>query len=548
MTSSISSTGQDKAHDGREVEWQLASDDLGSVRRWLADHGKIDGLIVEPRSTLQIHDTYLDTEDWRIHRAGFALRIRSESGKSHATLKSLHSASATVADRRELSQALGNPHSDSIRKSPGPVGTRVLAVSGTHALVPLFEVRTSRQRFSIHREDEQQPLGEIDLDETVISRPHGEPRTSMQRVEVEALTAAHEPLQLLVDTLRSNCALEAAPDSKFSRGLESVGLAPAPAPEFAPTVVDASMPMVEVALANLRRYWSGWHFHEPGARLGDDPEALHELRVTGRRLEAILRQFRSSLPVPLLRIRPVLKKVLRALGAVRDLDVALSELAKFRRKLPDADHAGIEPFGQYLIAERTRARTRMFAVLDSASVRKAFQKLTLLLTTPSTRAAGSPAELALNAAPESIRRRYRKVRKSAARLTPDSPLEAYHAVRSHVKKLRYILEAVAVIYGKPADDMLRALHRWQEKLGVQQDAAVGSRRLTVLASAPPKGIPPETLFMMGRLAEHYAADAARARKVYPRAFRKVRGRWKKLRTNFSEPALPDAPPLADAAP
>src|SRR5580658_10111835 len=82
--------------DGREVEWQLASTDLGSVRRWLADHGSVDGLILEPRSTLQIFDTYLDTDDWRFHRAGFALRIRSESGKSEATLKSLHSAGTEV--------------------------------------------------------------------------------------------------------------------------------------------------------------------------------------------------------------------------------------------------------------------------------------------------------------------------------------------------------------------------------------------------------------------------------------------------------------------
>src|ERR1700730_2196217 len=82
----------DRSHkDGREVEWQLASTDLASVRRWLDDHGTIDGLVLEPQSTLQIFDTYFDTDDWRIYRAGFALRIRSEAGKAEATLKSLRS-------------------------------------------------------------------------------------------------------------------------------------------------------------------------------------------------------------------------------------------------------------------------------------------------------------------------------------------------------------------------------------------------------------------------------------------------------------------------
>src|SRR5271165_420468 len=188
MSSSTHAAEKRDQYDGREVEWQLASTDLGSVRRWLADHGTIDGLVLEPRPTLNIFDTYLDTHDWRIHRAGFALRIRSGSGKSEATLKSLYSASAEVADRRELSETLANRQSESIRQSTGPVGTRVHAVSGTHALRPLFQVHTSRQRFAIRREDEAQQLGEIALDETVISRPNGEPQMSIQRVEVEALT------------------------------------------------------------------------------------------------------------------------------------------------------------------------------------------------------------------------------------------------------------------------------------------------------------------------------------------------------------------------
>jgi CHAD domain-containing protein len=534
--------------DGREVEWQLASTDLGSVRRWLADHGTIDGLVLEPRSTLQLFDTYLDTDDWRIHRAGFALRIRSESGKSEATLKSLHSASAEVADRRELSEALENAESESIRQSIGPVGTRVHAVSGAHALLPLFEVRTSRQRFAIRREDEAQQLGEIALDETVISRPHGEPQASMQRVEVEALTEAHEPLQSLVKALRSDCALEAASDTKYSHGLKSVGLAPGPAPEFAPTAVDSSMAIVDVALANLRRYLSAWHLHEPGARLGDNPEELHDLRIAGRRLDAILRQFRSSLPASFLRIRPTLKKILRALGDARDLDVALGELETFSRELPESDRESVEPLKQHLVSERVRARARMLSVLDSVSVQENLQKLTALLAAPSVASQQSSPELALNAAPALIRRRYRKVRKGANLLTADSSMEAYHAVRGLVKKFRYTLEAVAVIYGKPADEMLRTLRRWQEKLGVQQDAAIAIRRLKALASAPPKGIPPETLFLMGRLAEHYASAAVRARKLYTKGYRKVRGRWKRLRMKFEDSAVNDAPKLADFAP
>jgi triphosphatase len=538
--------------DGREVEWQLAATDLGIVRQWLAEHGTIDGLVLEPRSTLQIVDTYLDTDDWRIHRAGFALRVRSEAGKSEATLKSLHSAHRGVADRRELTETLENSQSESIGKLTGQVGTPVQAVTGEHALRPLFEVRTTRQRHSIRKEDQAQPLGEIALDDTVIARSHGKPETHMQRVEVELLGEDREPLESLVKSLRAGCGLGAASDSKYSQGLKAAGLVPAPAPTFAPTEVHGSMPMVEVAQANLRRYLCVWHAHEFAARLGDDPEELHDLRVAARRLDGILRQFKSSLPAAFLRIRPVIKKVLRTLGDVRDLDLALRELEIFSRALPDSDRAGVEPLKRHFMSERGRARARMLSVLDAVSVHSGLQKLASLLAAAPTAApaAGqqSTGELALNAAPDMIRLRCRKLRKRADKLRSDSSTEAYHEVRGRVKKLRCALEAVAVIYGKPADEMLRALRRWQETLGVQQDAAVASRRLGGLAAARPKDIPPETLFVMGRLAEHYASAAAQARNRNAKAYRKVRRRWRRLRSRFKRLAIHDTPALADSVP
>jgi CHAD domain-containing protein len=114
--------------------------------------------------------------------------------------------------------------------------------------------------------------------------------------------------------------------------------------------------------------------------------------------------------------------------------------------------------------------------------------------------------------------------------------------------LRYALEAVADIYGKPADEMLRALRSWQERLGVQQDAAVASDRLRALASTPPKGIPPETFFLMGRFEEHYARAAVQARKRFAKSYRRVRGRWKRLRMKFEDSAVNDAPKLSGSGP
>src|SRR5262245_19417112 len=92
----------------QELEWQLASPDLPAVERWLRSHPVLDDMLIEPRATLELHDTYLDTDDWRMHRAGLALRVRGESGDQEVTLKALHSRQTGVADRRELTEALPN--------------------------------------------------------------------------------------------------------------------------------------------------------------------------------------------------------------------------------------------------------------------------------------------------------------------------------------------------------------------------------------------------------------------------------------------------------
>jgi len=78
---------------------------------------------------------------------------------------------------------------------------------------------------------------------------------------------------------------------------------------------------------------------------------------------------------------------------------------------------------------------------------------------------------------------------------------------------------------------------------MQQDAHVAGRRLQALAARPPKGLTPETLFLMGRLAAHYADIATKARKRHPRAYRRVRGRWKTLKSKLEGHTPREAPLL-----
>src|SRR5262249_4019145 len=149
---------------------------ISTTCQWLTRQGSVAGLLLGASSTSEIFDTYFDTDDWRLHRAGYALRIRSEAGKSEATLKSLHAVHQSgLADRRELTESLPTRSADCIALATGPVGSRVHAVSGQHELQPLFEVHTSRERYAVRVAEGEPPVGEIALDDTVIARPRGEP-------------------------------------------------------------------------------------------------------------------------------------------------------------------------------------------------------------------------------------------------------------------------------------------------------------------------------------------------------------------------------------
>lgn len=291
------------------------------------------------------------------------------------------------------------------------------------------------------------------------------------------------------------------------------------------------------AAAALERLRQEWQVNEPAARLGEGPEPLHKLRVTARRMDTILTLFRACLPASLRRSRPTLKRLRDALGAVRDVDIRLEALNAYCGDVPEGDRPALAPLLQHLRSERVRARSAMLRVLDAAPARDWFDSLAHQLATaassgPSGASRSAPA---LRLVPALIRKRYRKLRKCARRLTPESSMREFHEVRIRAKKLRYALELAARTYSKPADAMLTALHDFQSRLGTQHDADVTARYLTQLATDPPASFTAATLFIMGRMAERHAREAARIGGKVAKPWRRVHGkRWRALRTRMRE--------------
>jgi CHAD domain-containing protein len=545
----IANPMQEQILDHQEIEWQLEADDLESVESWLEEHPSASGLAVVRGATKELTDTYYDTEDWRLYRAGFALRVRRDGEGAEATMKALASAEDALRRRREISEPLADGITTP-KGAPGPIGERVRRIAGAADLRPLFEVRTRRRAFAlrpetpptgvtvedaagdIHRAEREQEVavGEISLDESEFS---GEATARLSRVEVEVGSEAvvHDGVGDFVDTLRDALGLRPTGASKFRTGLSAVGLSPTVAPDLGPTQIDASMSAGEVAFAILRRHFATMLAHEPGVRLGEEPEELHDMRVATRRLRAALKLYAHVLPKRAERYERDLRYFARALGGVRDLDVQLERLSGEASKNKET----FEEVVAVLEERRVEARRRLLEALDSNRYERFVASFSGTLRRGRSPAPSGPI---LKVAPDLVRRRYKKVRKDLEALDEDSPPEDFHDLRKKGKRLRYALEPLQGIYGKPSEKMVELLKTVQDDLGDHQDLIVAAGLMQELGAAG--DLPPRAIFSMGSMAERHLGDAAEMRADFlaSRQLRALKGGkpWKRLRRTMKKRA------------
>jgi CHAD domain-containing protein len=525
---------KDQAPDQQEVEWQFDALDVRPVGRWLEDGDWEEGPQVAAGETREISDTYLDTDDWRIYRAGYALRIRRVKGKSkaEATIKLLASEDGApgLKSRREISETLDGADYESFDGKSGPVGERVRALVGQKALRPLFEVETRRSAYSLICAGSE--VGEVALDEAVIPLENGAEPARIRRVEVEVEPEEVSRLENFVERLRDECRLSTAVASKYESGLSARELSPPEPPEFGPTDLDGSLSTGELAFRVLREQFGIFLAHEPGTRIGEDPEELHDMRVATSRMRAAMKIFEKAVPVRTQKFRDEFKWVAGFLGEVRDLDVQLERLDGWVLEAVEEDREPLEALRAVLEEQREKQRKAMLRTLDSRRYARLTEQFGEFLRCGPSRRSQASRQPILAAAPDVVRKPYRKVRKLGDPLTEESSGEEYHELRKKGKRLRYALEFLSDIYGDPAKDLIKSLKKLQDVLGDHQDAEVASshlRELSVAKGRSPK-LPPAPVFVMGGVAYRYEVQARELRTEFPEVYGKIQGkRWKKLK-------------------
>ncbi len=501
-----------------EIEWQFDALDLRPVERWLstlptmsidADPAQtITALAKTPRRLL---DVYLDTDDWRMAGAGFVLRTRRRGRHDEVTLKDTKPAeSSGLRQRLEVTEVLPDAGINALGPG-GSVGRRVHAIAGRRPLREILQVRTRRRPFALRVGGVD--AAEVALDETLIIVGQGQRPMQLRRVEVEVLPQWLEALEPLVWQLRAACGLQPASLSKFEAGLLALGATVPSPPDLGTTEVGPDSSMGQLAYAVLRRQLAVLREKEPGTRLGEDPEELHDMRVATRRLRAALDLFTDVLPVRARAYRAELSWLAGVLGDVRDLDVqreahdemgeAVEGWQTLLGSAPDADPLAV--LRDLLDRERDTARAAMLAALDSPRWDRLQRGLASMVQQGPLRRSAATRLPAVIGVPELVMARHHAVSKAAKRAKRSDLAADFHRLRIRAKRLRYALEFSAELYEGRTTRYVRKLAALQDELGHLQDSEVAAARLASLATGEAH-LPPATIFVMGGLAQHHRRE------------------------------------------
>jgi CHAD domain-containing protein len=234
------------------------------------------------------------------------------------------------------------------------------------------------------------------------------------------------------------------------------------------------------------------------ARTADSPdaEAVHDLRVSIRRLSACLREFAGCFPrKQRKRARRRLKRLMDLAAAVRDRDITLKLMAR-------AGVAAGAAIRKRLAAQRTGAASAL------AAAAREWEE-TPLLADPPDEDLATASRRARRILPPMAERYFALGRELSAHEAA-GPAEM-HGFRLATKRLRYTLELFRPCYGPAMEKRLEELRAIQTYLGDLNDCDV-ARRLAGQV-APPGGRDRR------RFEEYLAARAGKKASAFRRRWR-----------------------------
>ncbi len=219
----------------------------------------------------------------------------------------------------------------------------------------------------------------------------------------------------------------------------------------------------------------------------EDVEAVHKMRVASRRLRATLDAYH---PVcqgkPFKNAYRTVKKTAHLLGAARDTDVMLQEVARLMEEAPDEEEAGLHWLRERLSNYRQECQQKLEAFLPHLDEHAFLETIASALPNASTSEKKAKPDSALDPqAPIGQSSRQIACQKvdelsgwSDAVEQPYAVREL-HRLRIAAKRLRYTLEIFAPFLPDECQPVVKELEQIQEELGQlhDRDVIIGLLRL-----------------------------------------------------------------------
>lgn len=532
-------TAPDPVGPPQEVEFKLlapqrlAAHDVEAAARAL-------GVEVGPGRTVRQLDRYLDTEALDLLRHGGALRVRGQGPSAKLCFKSRAEPEGDAVRRTELEESTPDA-ADPVHAWDLPLLLRnwVEPITLARPMHEIASLENQRLRHAL-REPVSGGRAELCIDRVRVVSSRGVVGSFVE-VEIETTSGPSEAFAPLAETLVDRLGLEISQPSKLERALLAAGRSiprgSARKPSLTPGMAlrEAAARVFRVHLETLRRA-------EPVARMGEDDEGVHRMRVSARRMRAAFRVFGEAFPPGRLdSAQRLFRGTGRALGNVRDLDVMLKRLPALSLELPEPLAGELEPLFGLLVELRDAERRRMMGYLGSRSRLRAAERFERFVERaelrygigrgerPRRRRRGPGEQPVGELAPVLLRRAAQRVFKRGDKVRKSSPPEALHALRIAVKRLRYTAESLSELVPDDLAAWLRRTAELQEVLGAYNDARVMEARLTAWVESP-KGrrLPRRTLLAVGGLLGVQERRAREARRAFRREWREFsKEKWRR---------------------
>jgi len=246
-----------------------------------------------------------------------------------------------------------------------------------------------------------------------------------------------------------------------------------------------------------RRQLDRFMSYEPKVLKGDDPDAIHDMRVASRRLQQILDLvYPRPRPREIRRLRRKIQRCRRALGEIRNCDVLLQHVEALLARKRAVRREAWTAVRHYLLARRSESFLRAIRKLSKVNLAVFYVRMKecLALIGSAPGPGRHPHNLSLPdmPLPEPFPERiapalegvWNAFEEQVALSQRDRRAPVIHGVRIAAKRLRYLLEVVHEFDVPGSAEALAWLRRLQRHLGNWHDLEVLEQMMIEMIARP----------------------------------------------------------------